>query len=116
MCRPDEAIPDGWVDGYRFAWLRSGRDYWVAGRELENCLSTWHPRNAPVVCVTWQGATVAAIEVQRGCVLQARTRNNGELSEDLPLYAAVTKWMRRYDLEWYDEEDDFFDGLPVVDF
>lgn len=104
MCNPDESIRDVTVDGYSFFWLRCSNDYLKASKSLNNCLATWNPGGSPVVCVGKNGSTVAAIEIYDRKVIQARGVDNIDIDDDEELCEAVSKWMRKYRLEWADDD------------
>ncbi len=112
MCHPDETIKDCVIDGYTFVWLRNSNDYFVAAQQLNNCLRSWRPHDAPVVGVRKKKRFVAAIEVRERQVVQARAYDNGPISADTALDAALQKWMARYSLKWY-TEDDTIDDAPM---
>lgn len=98
MQKPDPDIPDGTVKGYRFAWLRSRREYREAARQLENCLGDWSHSNAPVLGIYQGSRILAAVELQDKQVLQVRGYDNGDIGEDPALLAAFQAWLQRYDL------------------
>ncbi len=110
LCRPDEAIRDCTIKGYTFTWLRSSNDYAEAARQLQNCLGGWQTCNAPVVGVHQKGRYVAAIEVHRGHVVQARGPENRPLEYDPVLLETVQMWAKRFHLDW-DEEKDPEEGI-----
>ncbi|MBR4073259.1 MAG: hypothetical protein IKK24_04870 [Clostridia bacterium] len=96
---PDEKICDGeMIDGFRFCWLRTSRDYKKAGKELDNCLDEWGPDNNPVICVKKNGKAVAAIEVCGQIVIQARGYANSPLKIMDGLAQAYNEWKKKYNL------------------
>ena len=98
MQRPDPDIPDGTVNGYRFAWLRSRREYQEAARQLENCLGDWDPTDAPVLCIHKGGRIRAAVELRDKQVVQVRGYDNEDIEEDPALLAAFQAWVQRFGL------------------
>ncbi len=112
MRRPDETIKDCVIDGFTFMWLRSSNDYAIAAEHLNNCLREWRPHNSPVVGVRRKDRFVAAIEMFEGKIAQARTYDNGDISATPALNGAFQKWIQRYNLTWFTEEDDLHLRLP----
>lgn len=107
MCKPDEHIKDCVINGFSFCWLRNSNDYAIASEHLQNCLDEWEYYNSPVVGVRRKDRFVAAIEVYKGKVVQARGYDNGSLDKDPPLNEAFKKWMARFKLEWGEKEERF---------
>lgn len=122
MCRIDPRIQDCRVDGYDFFWLVSSNDYLAAGQKLQNCLNHWRNTDDPVVGVKRCGGYVAAIQLRKGVIVQARGYDNCSVEEDPKLYEAIDKWRVRQGLCWGDLEDTllyndggnpFGDDLPM---
>ena len=108
MCKPDEKIKDCTIDGFAFCWLRNSNDYAIASEHLQNCLDEWQPYDSPVVGVRKKEKYVAAIEIFKGCVVQAHGYDNRSLDSDPTLNKAFEKWMARFNLEW-GEKEEYFD-------
>ena len=104
MGNPKEEITDCTVMGYRFFWLRNTNDYQKAGEHLKNCLVSWTPEQAPVVCVTKQGRYVAALEIDCDAIVQARGYDNDDIEEDSPLNRAIVLWSKKFGLTFLSEE------------
>ncbi len=103
-----EGVGNSTVDGHRFLWLRSQRDYKRAGCRMRNCLQDWNRLQNPVVVVLFGGETVAAIELS-GCeIRQLRGFDNVSIAEDEPLYRTIQKWSGQKGLTFAvpDEEED----------
>ena len=95
--RQRSAIPDSWIDGYYFAWVRSTNDFIEAGRVLENCLSHW--RYNGIILVRNRNLEICgAVELDDSCVIQAETKQNRGIYEDPPLGIAFNKWVERFRL------------------
>jgi len=116
MCRPEESITDCTIGGYSFFWLRNSNDYAIASEQLQNCLDEWKPHNSPVVCVRKKNQYVAAIEVLKGRVVQARGYDNSSLENDPPLYEAFKKWMELFRLEWFDRHERLENDLGFFEY
>lgn len=92
------------IDGYYFNWLYSMNDYVLAGHDLKNCLKRWERWQHPVVAIFKDNEIVGAIEVnvERQCIVQAHTKRNGDIKSDELLNHAFEKWIRRYNLEYFE--------------
>lgn len=106
MRRPYKPMRNCVIDGFSFEWLRSGNEYYAAGKALCNCLGSWNGMNNPVVAIRMNGETVAAVEVGRFGVMQARGDHNSDVSEVIGLGAALQKWMKKYSLKDLRSDDD----------
>lgn len=111
MKRPEERIADCSIDGYDFFWLRNSNEYANAGKQLDNCLSTWSPNDCPVVCVKKQDKYVAAIEISAGKIVQAKASKNSKIEHDKKLQSAFLKWQEKYGISWLCDDDDDDDEL-----
>lgn len=93
-------IHDCTINGYRFFWLKSSRDYYNTSQELHNCLDTWGPCRNPVICIAKNQRALAAIEVKDGSyIVQAQLPHNRPIKGGTPLYAAYMLWRRKYGLQ-----------------
>lgn len=113
MPQPSAAVQNCVIDGFSFRWLRSGNDYYMAGKALHNCLGSWKPTQRPIVVVSKDKKPVAAIEVDGDRVRQRWGCRNKDI-EDVPgLLAVYDAWLYKFkltDLMDYDEFDE--DNLP----
>ena len=95
----DARITPCTVNGYRFAWLRTKKDYQKAAKELNNCLNERSARDNPVIGVSLGSSLCAAIEVKDDTIRQAYARDNTPIIEYSPkLYDAYQKWMQKFSL------------------
>jgi hypothetical protein len=100
----DEDIKDCTINGYSFKWLRTKREYAKAGEQLVNCLKIWRICDSPVVAVSFNRITVAAIEVRNKEIVQAFKSHNDWIEEDSSLGKAVAKWKKKYQLDYCEDE------------
>ena len=70
---------------------------------MKNCLVSWTPEQAPVVCVTKQGRYVAALEIDCDAIVQARGYDNDDIEEDSPLNRAIVLWSKKFGLTFLPE-------------
>jgi len=94
----DGGIRDCTVDGYRFTLLRTGQDFHLAGKALNNCLGSWRAYDNPVVLIRKGAACKGAVELKGNRVVQARIRDNGPIEDDAELDRAFRKWAGRQKL------------------
>lgn len=108
-------VKDCVIDGFSFSRLRSGNDYLMAGRALDNCLINWNPDDSPVVIVRHAGVIKAAIEISCGRVKQIQGISNTDISLVNGLQKAYDKWRERFELkDKINFGDEHFDILPRV--
>ena len=86
------------IDHYSFRRLCTSMDFEVAGTALNNCLINWKPENNPVTVVCRQNRILAAIEVEDNRVIQALGENNQGIDPHDPLYTAIEKWCKRFQI------------------
>lgn len=99
MRQPLESIQDCILDGFTFSWLRTGNDYYKAGKLLKNCLCDWKTINNPVVLVKRRKKPVAAIEVSEDGVRQFLGYDNSDAYEVPGLCLTYHKWLVRFHLK-----------------
>ena len=87
-----------------FKWLRTKREYAKAGEQIVNCLKNWRICDSPVVAVSFNRITVAAIEVRNKEIVQAFKSHNDWIEEDSSLGKAVAKWKKKYQLDYCEDE------------
>lgn len=94
------SIPDCYIDGFRFFWLKSTIDFYHTGSALHNCLTGYSPDNNPVVAVQKDKCYVAAIEVDMRTneVFQAYAKNNTDICQNPKLEIAFKKWCKKFNL------------------
>lgn len=92
LVAPEPRIPNCTIDDFEFYWLKTTADYTKAGVALDNCLSEWSLWNCPVMGVRKNGRIVAAIEVSKNTVVQAKSAQNKSLDRVPGLRAACEKW------------------------
>ena len=86
------------VLGFDFVPIKTIEECHRAGVELNNCLELYNTQNNPIIAVKKQGRTVAAIEVEGNCVVQALAKNNDDiekyedLNEATELYCSYCKF------------------------
>ncbi|MCH5170500.1 MAG: hypothetical protein J1F24_04350 [Oscillospiraceae bacterium] len=91
-------IPDCSIGCFRFQWLRTMKEYQLAGKQLDNCLSCWQSDQNPVVVVYRGDKIIAAIEIEGNEILQAFQYHNSYIDKESELAAAIQKWCDKHQL------------------
>ena len=102
-CMPCTQISDCLIDGYSFERLVTTNDYKMAGKMMNNCLSSYY---FPVIAVKANGVFVAAFSVSSNWekISEAFLRNNQPITNNFGVCAAIRRWCKRYDVKWDDNE------------
>lgn len=97
---PENRIPDYMFLGYCFHRLCSLQEFHRAGTELNNCLVNWDVReHGTVYGVISNRRYIAAIEVSKGKIVQARAIRNTRIEPHDPLFAAMKLWLERFHID-----------------
>jgi hypothetical protein len=110
MRMPHKDIFDTVVDGFEFTSVKNLAQVRKLGESLNNCLIEWKADSNPIVCVSFEGKPVGAIELDEKKVKQHRTANNNAFEEVPALLDAYEKWRNKFNL--IEDSYEFEDELP----
>lgn len=104
-----DEIQDQVCNGYTFTFFRSYNQFFVAAKELKNCLKSERFSN-PIVGVMKNGHYIAALELYEDerWVIQAMLQNNECIEEDKQVFAAMKKWCAKNKLSYEPDKYDLF--------
>ena len=95
-----EYIKDCVIGEYFFKSLKTKSEYTLSGEKLNNCLEEYIKyKHNPVTIVILEGEPVAAIEVENDTIVQMKKRNNEPIEVYSPLFDAIRKWCKKYNLK-----------------
>ncbi len=90
-----KSMKDSVVNSYRFQYLRTKQQCVITGEKMKNCLVNWDCYSNPVAVVYKGDKIVAAVEIFKNTIVQAKECKNKSLTLQSELYDAIEKWCKK---------------------
>ncbi len=95
-----ENMKNAVVDKHRIVYLRTKKECINAGERLDNCLTEWDSSLGTLAVVYNDNKMVAAIEISKNEIVQARRKNNKAIEEHSELYYVIKKWAKHCGIDF----------------
>lgn len=87
------------VGTFRFEMLRSRKECYQVGKDLQNCLRSYYQNTCVLFAVYLGNRPIAAIEVNKNIIVEASCKRNWPVIEYPTLFSAISAWAKRYQLQ-----------------